>query len=67
MAKKIANAQKLIDAARAAGFVEFTVGAGTGNTLHTVDALIRAGYKPVRIGGVWQSKGGMQYRMEAAQ
>lgn len=57
-------AQALIEAAKAqGGTVEFTVGAGTGNTLHTLKALRRAGYEPVKLGGEWQSKGGMQYRL----
>jgi hypothetical protein len=62
---KITAAQKLIDAVKAAGTIEFTVGAGSGNTLHTLDALRRKGFTPVKIGGQWQSKGGMQFRLTA--
>ncbi len=60
---KTTAAQKLINAAKAAGSVEFTVGAGSGNTLQTIKALGRAGFKPVKIGGQWQSKEGMQFRL----
>jgi hypothetical protein len=60
---KTTAAQKLIEAAKVAGSVEFTVGAGTGNTLQTIKALGRAGYKPQKIGGKWQSKEGMQFRL----
>ena len=37
--------------------------AGSGNTLQTIKALGRAGYKPQKIGGKWQSKEGMQFRL----
>lgn len=60
---KTTAAQKLIEAAKAAGSVEFTVGAGTGNTLQTLKALQRAGHKPQFVGGKWQSKEGLQYRL----
>ena len=60
---KITAAQKLIEAAKVAGSVDFTVGAGSGNTLQTIKALGRAGYKPQKIGGKWQSKEGMQFRL----
>jgi hypothetical protein len=60
---KTTAAQKLIDAAKAAGSVDFTVGAGSGFTLYTLKALERAGHKAQRIGGEWQSKGGMQFRL----
>ena len=64
---KTTAAQKLIEAAKTAGSIEFTVGAGSGNTLHTIKALERAGYKAKFIGGKWQSKEGMQFRLVVAQ
>ena len=63
---KTTAAQKLIEAAASnGGSVEFTVGAGSGNTLNTLKALERAGYKPEFLSGKWQSKDGMQYRLVA--
>ena len=64
---KTTAAQKLIEAAKTAGSVEFTIGAGSGNTLQTLKALERAGYKAQWLGGKWQSKSGMQYRLTAQQ
>lgn len=58
------TAPRLIDQARSnGGVLDFTTGAGTGNTLNTKDALVRAGHTVVRTGGVWQSKGGIQWRL----
>ena len=34
--------------------------------LKTPDALIRAGHTVARTGGVWQSKGGIQWRLTLA-
>lgn len=64
---KTTAAQKLIEAAKTTGSVEFTVGAGTGNTLHTLKALKRAGYEAKFVSGEWQSKQGMQFRLTTQQ
>lgn len=60
---KITAAQKLINEAEAKGPIEFLVGAGSGNTLNTLQAIRRAGHEAKFISGEWQSKEGMIYRL----
>jgi hypothetical protein len=61
------NAQKLIDQARERGSLTFIVGRGSGNTLHTLRALRRAGIEPTYVSGSWQGRNGITYRINLTE